>query len=47
MSDEQKRILMRELWNIADLLRGKMNAGEYKNYILGLRHTLNFVSGEL
>jgi len=35
MSDEQKRILMRELWNIADLLRGKMNAGEYKNYILG------------
>jgi len=26
---------MRELWNIADLLRGKMNAGEYKNYILG------------
>ncbi|MEO1927132.1 MAG: type I restriction-modification system subunit M [Nautiliaceae bacterium] len=36
MSDEQKRILMRELWNIADLLRGKMNADEYKNYILGL-----------
>jgi type I restriction enzyme M protein len=35
MSDEQKRILMRELWNIADLLRGKMNADEYKNYILG------------
>jgi type I restriction enzyme M protein len=26
---------MRELWNIADLLRGKMNADEYKNYILG------------
>lgn len=35
MSDEQKRILERELWNIADLLRGKMNADEYKNYILG------------
>ncbi len=35
MSDEQKRILMRELWNIADLLRGKMNADEYKNYMLG------------
>jgi len=35
MSDGQKRILMRELWNIADLLRGKMNADEYKNYILG------------
>jgi type I restriction-modification system DNA methylase subunit len=35
MSDEQKRILERELWNIANLLRGKMNADEYKNYILG------------
>ena len=30
-----KKILFRELWNIADLLRGKMNADEYKNYILG------------
>jgi len=39
MSDEQKRILERELWNIADLLRGKMNADEYKK-----RHTKNFVS---
>ena len=35
MSNEQKRVLMKELWNIADLLRGKMNADEYKNYILG------------
>ena len=35
MSNEQKRILMRELWSIADLLRGKMNANEYQNYILG------------
>ena len=35
MSEEEKRILMRELWNIANLLRGKMNADEYKNYILG------------
>jgi len=35
MSDEQKRVLERELWNIADLLRGRMNADEYKNYILG------------
>ena len=32
---EEKRVLFRELWNIADLLRGKMNADEYKNYILG------------
>jgi len=35
MDNGQKRVLMRELWNIADLLRGKMNADEYKNYILG------------
>ena len=30
-----KSNLQKELWNIADLLRGKMNADEYKNYILG------------
>ena len=35
MSNAQKEILERELWNIANLLRGKMNADEYKNYILG------------
>lgn len=35
MSDEQKRKLEQQLWGIADLLRGKMNADEYKNYILG------------
>ncbi len=35
MSEEQLRVLERQLWNIADLLRGKMNADEYKNYILG------------
>jgi len=35
MGSEQKRVLMRELWNIADLLRGKMRSDEYKNYILG------------
>ena len=35
MSDEQKRILERQLWRVADALRGKMNADEYKNYILG------------
>lgn len=35
MSDEQKRILERQLWAVANVLRGKMNADEYKNYILG------------
>jgi type I restriction enzyme M protein len=35
MSEEQKRQLERELWNIADALRGKMNADEYRDYILG------------
>ncbi len=35
MTSDQKRKLEQQLWNIADLLRGKMNADEYKNYILG------------
>jgi len=35
MTDEQKKILERQLWSVADELRGKMNADEYKNYILG------------
>jgi type I restriction enzyme M protein len=35
MSDEQKKILERQLWAVANELRGKMNADEYKNYILG------------
>jgi len=35
MSEEQKRILERQLWKVADTLRGKMNADEYKVYILG------------
>lgn len=35
MSEEQLRSLERQLWNISDILRGKMNADEYKNYILG------------
>lgn len=35
MSEEQKRILERQLWGVANVLRGKMNADEYKNYILG------------
>ncbi|KKP89221.1 MAG: Type I restriction-modification system, M subunit [Berkelbacteria bacterium GW2011_GWA2_35_9] len=35
MSEEQKRILEKQLWGVANALRGKMNADEYKNYILG------------
>ncbi len=35
MSDDNKRILEKQLWAVADVLRGKMNADEYKNYILG------------
>jgi len=35
MSEEQKRLLEKQLWGVANTLRGKMNADEYKNYILG------------
>lgn len=35
MSEEYKRILEQQLWNIANTLRGKMNADEFRNYILG------------
>ena len=35
MSEEQKKLLEKQLWGVANLLRGKMNADEYKNYILG------------
>ena len=35
MSEEQKRLLEKQLWSVANTLRGKMNADEYKNYILG------------
>jgi len=35
MSEEQKRLLEKQLWGVANLLRGKMNADEYKDYILG------------
>jgi len=34
MSEEQKRLLEKQLWAVADALRGRMNADEYKNYIL-------------
>lgn len=35
MSDVHKQKLEKQLWNIADALRSKMNADEYRNYILG------------
>ena len=35
MSEEQKKLLEKQLWAIANLLRGKMDADDYRNYILG------------
>ena len=35
MSEDQKRMLEQQLWNIANTLRGKMNADEFRDYILG------------
>ena len=35
MSEEEKRILEQQLWNIANTLRGKMHADEFRDYILG------------
>lgn len=35
MSDEQKKLLEQQLWAIANILRGKMDADDYRNYILG------------
>lgn len=35
MSEEQKKILEQSLWAIANILRGKMNPDDYRDYILG------------
>lgn len=35
MSEEQRKVLEQQLWNIANTLRGKMNADEFRDYILG------------
>jgi type I restriction enzyme M protein len=35
MSEEQRRLLEQQLWNIANTLRGKMDADEFRDYILG------------
>jgi type I restriction enzyme M protein len=35
MSDDQRKLLETQLWNIANTLRGKMDADEFRDYILG------------
>ena len=35
MNDDHKKVLQQQLWNIANTLRGKMNADEFRDYILG------------
>src|SRR6056297_2275017 len=35
MTEAQKQRLERQLWNIANTLRGKMDADEFRDYILG------------
>ncbi len=35
MSEDHKKVLEQQLWNIANTLRGKMNADEFRDYILG------------
>ena len=35
MGEEQKKALEQQLWNIANRLRGKMDADEFRDYILG------------
>ena len=35
MTAEQKKQLQQQLWNIANTLRGKMDADEFRDYILG------------
>ncbi len=35
MSEDYKRTLEAQLWNIANTLRDKMNTGEFRNYAFG------------
>ncbi len=35
MGEEEKKLLEQQLWNIANTLRGKMGADEFRDYILG------------
>jgi len=36
MTEAQKQRLERQLWNIATEFRGKMDADEFRDYILGI-----------
>lgn len=53
MTDDQKRTLEKKLWDIANTLRGKMNADEFRDYILGfifykyLSERMHAYAGEL
>ena len=45
MTEEQKKSLESKLWDIANTLRGKMNADEFRDYALGFcQHTLGPVA---
>ena len=35
MSKDQKKLLEAQLWGIANLMRGKVSADDYRDYILG------------
>ena len=35
MSEEQRRQLQQQLWNVANTLRGRMSADDFRDYILG------------
>lgn len=35
MSEHHRKQLETQLWNIANTLRGRMNADEFRDYILG------------
>jgi type I restriction enzyme M protein len=35
MTEDQKKNLETQLWGIANLLRGKISADDYRDYILG------------
>lgn len=53
MGEEQKKLLEQQLWNIANTLRGKMDADEFRDYILGfifykyLSEKIEFYANEL
>lgn len=53
MSGEQKQKLEQQLWNIANTLRGKMDADQFRDYILGfifykyLSEKMNYYANQL